>query len=531
MGEIIDHLLTGFSVAVTPYNLLWVVIGSALGTILGMLPGLGPTTGIALLLPLTFTMPASTALIAMAAIYYGAMFGGSRSAILLNVPGDGAAVASCFDGYPMAQKGRAEAALAISAIASFIGGMISTVAFVFIALPMARFALKFGPAEYFVLMIFALAATAAISKAALMKGLIAMVLGLMFTTVGLDHQTGTPRFTFGIDELQGGVDFVIVIIGVFGIGEVFENLEHIAKAVVKPVQKKFGRIWISWEDWRRCYMPILRQTPIGFLIGILPGAGGTIAALMSYNNEKQLSKHPEEFGQGAIEGLAAPEAANNACSVGAMIPMLTLGVPGSGTTAVMLGALLILGLQPGPLLFDQNPDIAWGIIASMFLGNVVCAIINLPLAGLLVRVLAVPARILYPLVVSVAFLGVYTINFSALDFILLTILGFIGYLMKKFKIPTAPLILASVVGAMMEQSYRQSMILGDGSFGIFFRSPICIVLWILAALSLAWPFISEARAKKNKMAALMVAAAEADEKLEDKGADDAPQANGKSKNQ
>lgn len=497
MGDTLAHLLNGFAVALTPYNVLWLVLGAALGTVLGMLPGLGPTTGIALLLPLTFTMPPTTALIAMAAIYYGAMFGGSRSSILLNVPGDGAAVASCFDGYPMAVQGRAEAALAISAIASFIGGLIATIGFVLIALPMARFALKFGPAEYFVLMIFALAATAAISKAALLKGLIAMVFGLMLTTVGLDFQSGTARFTFGLDELQGGIDFVIVIIGVFGIGEVFENLEHIARDMARPVQTQFGRIWITMEDWKRSFWPILRQTPVGFVIGILPGAGGTIAALMSYNNEKQLSKHPEEFGHGAIEGLAAPEAANNACSVGAMIPMLTLGVPGSGTTAIMLGALLILGLQPGPLLFEQHADIAWGVIASMFLGNVVCAVINIPLAGLLVRVLAVPGRILYPLIVALAFLGVYTINFAVMDFVLLTILGFIGYLMKKFKVPSAPLILASVVGEMMESTYRQAMMLSDGSLGVFFGSAICLVLWVLAIGSIAWPFISEARAKKK----------------------------------
>jgi putative tricarboxylic transport membrane protein len=500
MGEIASHLLNGLSIAMMPYNLLWLVLGSALGTVLGMLPGLGPTTGIALLLPLTFTMPPTTALIAMSAIYYGAMFGGSRSSILLNVPGDGAAVASCFDGYPMAQQGRAESALAISAIASFIGGMLSTIAFILMAIPMARFALKFGPPEYFVLMIFALAATAAISRAALIKGMISMTFGLMLTTVGLDHQSGMPRFTFGLSELQGGIDFVIVIIGIFGIGEVFENLEHIARAVAKPVQTKFGRIWITMEEWKRCVWPILRQTPVGFFIGILPGAGGTIAAMMSYNNEKQISKHPEEFGNGAIEGLAAPEAANNACSVGAMIPMFTLGVPGSGTTAVMLGALLILGLQPGPLLFQHHPDIAWGVIASMIMGNFVCALINLPLAGLLVRVLSVPGRILYPVIVVLAFLGVYTINFAVADFVLLTILGFIGYLMKKFKVPTAPLILASVVGGMMEETFRQSMMLSSTSFGIFFRSPICLVLWVLTVASIVWPFISEARAAKKRAA-------------------------------
>jgi putative tricarboxylic transport membrane protein len=465
---------------------------------LGMLPGLGPSTGIALLLPLTFTMQPATALITMCAIYYGAMFGGSRSAILLNVPGDGAAVASCFDGYPMAKNGQSEAALAISAIASFIGGLIATIGFVLIALPMARFALKFGPPEYFALMVFALAATAAISKEALLKGLISMVFGLMLTTVGIDLQSGVQRFTFGVSDLQQGIDFVVVIIGIYGISEVFHNYESIRSAG-EPVQSKFGRIWITMEQWKRCVLPILRQTPIGFIIGVLPGAGGTIAAMMSYNNERQLSKEPEKFGKGAIEGLAAPEAANNACSVGALIPMLTLGVPGSGTTAVMLGALLILGLQPGPLLFEQHPDIAWGIIASMFIGNVVCAFINIPLAGALVRVLSVPPRILYPVVVALAFVGVYTINFSTVDFHLLVILGIIGYFMKRFKIPTAPLILAVVVGSSMEQSFRQAMTLSGGDFSIFYRSGISVTLLILALLSIAYPYFDDwMKARKAK---------------------------------
>lgn len=496
--DVFSHLMQGFAVALTPLNLVWLIAGSILGTVLGMLPGLGPSTGIALLLPMTFGMRPDTALIAMCAIYYGAMFGGSRSSILLNVPGDGAAVASCFDGYPMARNGQAEAALAISAIASFIGGLIATIAFVFVALPVARFALRFGPPEYFCLMVFALAATAAISKEALLKGVISLVLGLMFTTVGLDFQSGVPRFTFGSQELQMGIDFVVVIIGIYGISEVFVNLEHIAQQVVRPVQTKFGRIWISMAQWKRSIWPILRQTPVGFFVGVLPGAGATIAALMAYNNEKQISKHPEEFGKGAIEGLAAPEAANNSCSVGAMIPMMTLGVPGSGTTAVMLGALLILGLQPGPLLFEQHPTVAWGVIASMFLGNIACAFINIPLAGLLVRVLAVPPKLLYPLVVVLAFLGVYTINFSIMDFYLLVGLGFVGYLMKKFKVPTAPLILASVVGASMESSFRQSLMLSDGSLAIFFRSGISNGLLIAAVLSLAWPFISDWRARKKR---------------------------------
>lgn len=493
--------MSGFASALTPLNVMWVLAGSALGTVLGMLPGLGPTTGIALLMPLTFTMAPDTALVTMCAIYYGAMFGGSRSSILLNVPGDGAAVASCFDGYPMCLNGEGEAALAISAIASFIGGLIATIAFVVIAVPVARFALKFGPPEYFMLMCFALAATAAISKEAMLKGLLSMALGLMIATVGIDPQSGAIRFTFGIPALQTGIDFVIVIIGVYGLGEVFHNMEHIRSDLGVKVQSKFGRIWVSMEQFKRCWWPMIRQTPVGFFVGVLPGAGATIAALMAYNNEKQLSKNPENFGKGEIIGLAAPEASNNACSVGALIPMMTLGVPGSGTTAVMLGALMILGLQPGPLLFQQHADIAWTVIASMFIGNIICAFINIPLASLLVRVLAVPTKILYPVIVAMALIGVYTINFSTLDFVLLVIFGLIGYFMKKYKVPTSPLILAVVVGVSMEQSFRQSMMLSGGDISILFRSAICWVLFFLTIFSIVWPFVSDWNKKKKGKAA------------------------------
>ena len=499
--ETLQLLMSGFASALTPLNIMWVLAGSALGTVLGMLPGLGPTTGIALLMPHTFTMAPDTALVTMCAIYYGAMFGGSRSSILLNVPGDGAAVASCFDGYPMCLNGEGEAALAISAIASFIGGLIATIAFVVIAVPVARFALKFGPPEYFMLMCFALAATAAISKEAMLKGLLSMSLGLMIATVGIDPQSGAIRFTFGIPALQTGIDFVIVIIGVYGLGEVFHNMEHIKSDLGVKVQSKFGRIWVSMEQFKRCWWPMIRQTPVGFFVGVLPGAGATIAALMAYNNEKQLSKNPENFGKGEIVGLAAPEASNNACSVGALIPMMTLGVPGSGTTAVMLGALMILGLQPGPLLFQQHADIAWTVIASMFIGNIICAFINIPLASLLVRVLAVPTKILYPVIVAMALIGVYTINFSTLDFVLLVIFGLIGYFMKKYKVPTSPLILAVVVGVSMEQSFRQSMMLSGGDISILFRSAICWVLFFLTIFSVVWPFVSDWNKKKKAKAA------------------------------
>jgi len=491
--ETLSNLIYGLTIVIQPINIIFMSVGCVLGTILGMMPGVGPATGVALLLPLTFTMRPETALITMASIYYGAMFGGSRSAILLNVPGDGAAVASCFDGYPMTLKGKAESALAISAIASFIGGLIAAVIFLVLAMPVARFALRFGPPEYFTLMVFALAATASLSQESPIKGFMSLLFGLMVTTVGIDLQSGVLRFTFGVAELQTGIDFVVVIVGLYGIGEVFKNFETIRETGVFALKKTFGRIWITMEEWRRCLMPILRESPIGFVIGVLPGAGGTIAAMMAYSNEKRLSKDPNSFGTGVPEGLAAPEAANNAASIGAMIPMLTLGVPGSGTTAVMLGALMIYGLQPGPLLFEQHPEIAWGVIASLFVGDIICIIINLPLAGLLVRVLSIPGRLLYPLIVAIAFLGVYTINFSVVDFYLLLIFGFVGYFMRRYKIPLAPMILAVVLGSSMENSFRQSLMLSDGSLGIFFRSSICIVLITLTVLSVIWPFVKKIR--------------------------------------
>ncbi|WP_320045872.1 tripartite tricarboxylate transporter permease [uncultured Ilyobacter sp.] len=496
MMEILQNLMHGFSVAATPMNLLWVTIGGTLGTIVGMLPGLGPATGVAVLLPLTFTMGPTAALITMCGIYYGAMFGGSRSSILINTPGDGAALAATFDGYPMAMNGRAEAALAMSAVASLIGGLISAVLITFVATPVSMFALKFGPAEYFLLMVAALSMTASMSKGNMIGGFVSMFVGLIIATVGLDAQSGVPRFTFGIMELQQGIDFLILIIGIYALGEVFKSFKSINEGQ-KQMQKKFGKIWFTKEDWKECLMPILRSTPLGFVVGALPGAGGTMASLMSYNNEKQLSKDPDSFGKGNIVGLAAPEAANNAASVGALIPMLTLGIPGSGTTAVMMGALLMLGLQPGPMLFVQHPDIAWGLIASMFIGNIVLAIVNIPLAGLLVRVLAIPPKILYPIVLGLAFIGTYAIGNSAMDFYLLVIFGVMGLFMSKAKVPTAPMILGVIVGGTMEQSFRQAIVLSNGSLSIFTGSPLAITLILLTIGSVVFPLIKEAMKKKK----------------------------------
>lgn len=495
--ETFGFLMEGMVVAMQPMNILWVTIGGLLGTIIGMLPGLGPATGVAVLLPLTFVMGPTASLITMAGVYYGAMYGGSRASILINTPGDGAAVAATFDGYPMTLNGEAEAALAISAIASFIGGIIATVILVAIALPVARFALKFGPAEYFMLFVFALSATASMSKGDSLKGFIATMLGLMIATIGIDGQSGIKRFTFGILELEAGIDFLVVIIAVYALGEVFKSFRNIADGT-KKAQKDFGRIWISKEQWKRCLWPILRSAPFGFFIGALPGAGGTMAALLSYNNEKQLSKYPEKFGEGAIEGVAAPESANNAASVGAMIPMLTLGIPGSGTTAVMMGALLMLGLQPGPMLFQQQSTVVWALIASMFVGNIILAVINIPLAGGLVRVLSVPPKILYPIVLGLAFVGTYAISYSVIDFYILIIFGIVGYFLSVAKIPATPLILAVIVGNNMEQSFRRAYTISNGDLGVFLGSPLCIVLLLLTVASIAGPPLRDFVVKRRQ---------------------------------
>ncbi|MFC1236536.1 tripartite tricarboxylate transporter permease [Vibrio sp. DW001] len=497
MTDVFANLINGFGIALQPYHLLLVTVGGVLGTIVGMLPGLGPATGVAVLLPLTFAMGPTAALITMTGVYIGAMFGGSRSSILINTPGDGAALAATFDGYPMAMQGRAESALAISAIASLIGGTIAAVLMTLLAEPVAGFALKFGPAEYFLLMVAALSMTASMSKNNMLKGFLSMVVGLAIATIGIDAQSGLDRFTYGSLELQTGVDFLVVIIGIYAMGEVFKSFRSLSDGT-KKAQTKFKRIWISGDDWKRSKWPILRSAPVGFIIGSLPGAGGTMASLMCYNNEKQLSKNSEEFGNGAIEGLAAPESANNAASIGAMIPMLTLGVPGSGTTAVMMGALLMLGIQPGPLLFTQYPDTAWGLIASMFVANFILAIVNIPLAGVLVRVLAIPPKVLYPIVLGLAFVGCYAISSSVMDFYILTILGVAGVVMKRADIPTAPMILAVIVGGTMEQSFRQAYRIANQDVSIFVGSSVSQGLILITILSVVLPILGMMRKRKKE---------------------------------
>lgn len=502
MGEILQFLVLGFKQALIPYNIMWVFIGGLLGTIIGMLPGLGPATGVAILIPIIYGMDPTTALVTMCAIYYGAMFGGSRSSILINTPGDGSAIAATFDGYPMTQKGKAGSALAMSAIASFIGGILSVVLLTFLAQPVSKLAIKFGPPQYFALMIFALSATISISQGALFKGCLAMIIGLMLSTIGIDLQTGVSRFTMGIESLYEGIDFLIIIIGIYAVGEVFKNYGNLSKNNKDSMNKvEIGKVWITKKEWKRCLAPILRSTPLGFLVGVLPGAGGSIASMMAYTNEKQLSKNPEEFGKGEIVGLAAPEAANNAASVGALIPMLTMGIPGSGTTAVMLGALMMLGIQPGPLLFTNHPDVAWGVIASMYVGNILLAIINIPLAAQLVKVLRVPKKILMPIILVLAFIGAYTMNYSVLDFYLLVLFGLVGFYMKKLEVPIAPLVLAIILGEKMEQSFRQALSISQGNYGIFVGDFISVFLLLLAVGSVAYALYSDKKSKKKNAVA------------------------------
>ena len=493
MQEIFSNLGLGFQTAMTWTNIMWVFIGGSLGTVIGMLPGLGPATGVAILIPITFGMNPATALITMCAVYYGAMFGGSRASIMINVPGDASAIVSCFDGYPMTKNGRAGPALAISAIASFIGGMIGMLFLVFLTQPIASAALKFGPAEMFSLLLFALVATITLSEGSLLKGLIAIAFGLMLSTIGIDAMTGIVRFTYGVSSLNDGIDFLVIIIGVYAVTEVFKNLKDI-NAVYKFDSKSIGKVWITKDDWKRSIWPMLRSSPLGFVIGVLPGMGGTIATFMSYALEKNLNKHPERLGKGAIEGLAAPEAANNACSCGAMVPLLTLGIPGSGTTAVMLGALMMLGVRPGPTLFTDHPEIAWGVIASMLVGNIILIIINLPLAIPLVQILRVPTRIMLPIIMGLALIGTYFLNYSSFDFIIVMIAGVIGYLFSKLEIPLPPLVLALILGGATEQHLRNSIVLSDGNPMIFIQKPISAVFLVLAAGSLIYALI---RGKKK----------------------------------
>ena len=486
--ETLDLILAGFAIALQPQNLFFVFLGALMGTIIGMLPGIGPSAGIALLLPVTFGMEPISALIMLAGIYYGAMYGNTASAILINTPGTASAAMTTVDGYPMARAGRGGAALAVAAVASFFAGTLGIVALSLLAIPFSAFALRFGPAEYFMLMLFSLTAVSALTGKSPAKGAISSVLGLMIASIGIDLQSGQPRFTMGIVEFQDGVGFLVVIVGFFAVGECLRNVEKWFAGSLKPVPIQ-GKLWATGEEWKRSVGPIWRGGIIGFLVGVLPGAGGTIATMLAYATEQKLSKHPERFGHGAVEGVAAPEAANNGATCGAFVPLLTLGVPGSGTTAVLLGAFIMYGIQPGPMLFQNRPDLVWGLIDSMYIGNIMLLVLNLPLVPVFARMLYAPPGVLLAVILGIASVGIYSLNGNVMDLYLLIFFGAAGYVFRRLEMPIPPLILALVLGGMMEQSFRQAMTISGGSPAILVGSTITVILLILIIAALIVPYL------------------------------------------
>ena len=462
-------------------------LGCVMGTLVGVLPGLGPVAAISILLPSTYHMSPVSAIIMLAGIYYGAMYGGSTTSILVNIPGESASVITCLDGYQMARQGRAGAALGISAFGSFIAGTIATVLIMFAAPPLARIALVFGPPEYFSLMILGLAMLIYLATASMLKALIMACLGVVVGTIGTDPIHGVERFTFGSYTLMDGVGLVPVLMGLFGISEVLLTVEQSTQ--VDVYKTRIGKLLPTLEDWGKSIKPILRGTFIGFFIGILPGGTAVVSSFSAYIVEKKLSKYPEKFGTGMIEGVAAPEAANNSASQGSFIPLLTLGIPSNVVMAVLLGALLIQGVTPGPLLIKKYPEIFWGVIGSMYMGNFMLLLLNLPLIGIWVKLLKVPYAILFPMILFFCLLGVYTVNNSYVEIIIMIIFGGIGYLMKKFGYEGAPLVLAFVLSPMMENAFRQSLIMSAGGFGIFFSRPISLGLLIVTLILLILPLI------------------------------------------
>jgi len=488
--ELLAGLLHGFQVALTPAALMMCVVGVVLGTVIGVLPGLGPSATIAMLLPLTFKLEPTGAMIMLAGIYYGAKYGGSTTSILLNVPGESSSVVTCIDGYQMARKGRAGPALGMAAIASFIAGTFGVVALMLVAPPLARLSLAFSAPEYFALMVLGLAMVVLLAGESLTKALLAMFVGLWIATMGTDLFSATSRFTFGQAELLGGIDFIIVAIGVFALGEVLGALEGEKPAEVLPVPKGWRNLMPTWDDMKRCRFAFVNGSLVGFFIGILPGAGSTIASFMSYGIEKGFSRHPEEFGHGAIEGVAAPEGANNAETGGALVPLLTLGIPGSNTTAILLAALVLWGFKPGPLFIQDSPELFWGLVASMYIGNVLLLILNLPLVAVFAQLLRIPGYMMYPLVLGVSIVGVYSVSSSMFHLYLLAGFGLLGYVMRKLDYPSAPLVLGLVLGDSMEKALRQSLMMSGGEISILFR-PIPSVLLAFAALLLVVPLFKK----------------------------------------
>jgi len=485
--ELFNSLILGFSVALQPAHLFYCFVGVVIGTLVGVLPGMGPVAAMSLLLPATFHTTPVASIIMLSGIYYGAQYGGSTTSILVNIPGEASSVMTCIDGYQMARNGRAGPALGIAAFGSFIAGTLGILGLVLIAPPLVDFALKFGPPEYFSLMILGLTILTFLTSASMIRALMMAAFGLVVGTMGLDNISGLARFTFNIPELLDGVGLVPVVMGLFGISEVLLNIEMRVKREVFTTKVK--GLLPTLEDWGKSIWSILRGTILGFFLGILPGGGAVIASFVSYAIEKRVSKHPEEFGKGAIQGVAAPESANNSAAQGAFIPLLTLGIPSNVVMAMLLGALIIHGVTPGPLLLAQHPELFWGVVASMYVGNALLLALNLPLIGMWVQLLKVPYSILFPIIILFCLLGSYSINNSATDVGIMLLFGVIGYLMKKLSLEAAPMVLAFVLGPMMETALRQALIKSKGSFSIFFTRPLSAVCLIIAIALMIMPLL------------------------------------------
>lgn len=490
----IQNLIMGFAIALTPQNIMFAFLGSVLGTLIGVLPGVGPVAGCAMLIPLTFHMTPTGAIIMLTALFYGTQYGGTITSVLLNVPGEAASAITCIEGYEMAKQGRGGAALAIAAVGSFIGGTFATIALVLAAGPLTRVALEFGPVEFFALIMLGLSLLMGLAGKSMIKALMMGIFGLLLAMVGMDPVRGMPRFTFGRMELMDGIGFVPVIMGLFGVAEILVNAE-----------KQFGQVFVAKmssliptrKDIRDSVGPILRGSVIGTLLGLVPGMTGSASSFLSYIAERKVSKHPERFGTGLIEGVAGPETANNAHANGALIPLFTLGIPASPTVAVIMGAFMMHGLIPGPFLFKEHPDVVWGVIASFYVGNVILLILNLPLVGIWVKILKIPYGLLFGVILAFMVVGAYSISNSTFDVLVMTLFGVIGYILRKLDFPLAPAVLTLILGPLMERSLRQSLEMSQGDLRIFLESPIAVVLLALAGLTLIAPAFKFFRKKKE----------------------------------
>ena len=494
--ELFSNLLIGFDVALTPINILYCLIGALVGTLIGVLPGIGPVATLSMLLPITFHLPPVSALIMLAGIYYGAQYGGSTTAILVNLPGEASSVITCLDGYQMARQGRAGAALAVAALGSLFAGCVATLILILFAPPLARMALVFGPAEYFSLMTLGLVTAVVLAQGSLLKAFGMIALGILLGAVGSDVNTGTARLTFGLVELSDGIGFVPLAMGLFAIPEIVRNLERPEERTV--LTGKIQGLWPTRDDFRRSWPAVLRGTGVGSLLGILPVSGSLLSTFTAYTLEKYVSKRPQEFGKGAVEGVAAPESANNASAQTSFIPLLTLGIPANAVMALMSGAMTIQGIQPGPQVMTTRPDLFWGMIVSMLVGNVMLVVINLPMIQIWITLLKVPYRILYLFILAFCCVGVYSLNNSGFDVLLLITFGIAGYAFSKWNFEVAPLLLAFILGPLIEENLRRALLISGGDPSVFVTRPLSLALLVLAAIMIVLVALPKVRKRRDE---------------------------------